>query len=455
MKKSYLSAIILFLIMFLVTGCGNRSNSTANDMKDTKELDTMFSIGPDIFLKDYQELLNIKEFIGELDEEPNWSMTNFGSIEAFHNFCSTMSIPKAITDIYDEHNANEALNENGEVEFWGINENLNYLIVDPDFKVKKVEELYYITISYKEADIMYQGFFRNGDSLVIISVIEYSETLEYLPERIKMFCRTEISNEGQVDTEYENLDTALLDKRGFKTVMECPEFTLVYYTEINEFLCVKDSKAIGPSTDVELIDLEDIHPKESGGLGVINNFGALDEEKTLIYPAIVENDEGTSFKLLCSTDVEDFESQIGIPLWANIKGSNVSYPVVNEKVVYYVDGATQTDYEVAYMNYLEWLTPTNPIFVNSSESIIRHYDIYYNSLQCELQDASKEGYVQIFMYNDDIQLTGEIPSPINCIKNAIEDGKFSQYISEKGEYYEIPTYVDMQKVLKDLGISVE
>lgn len=455
MKKSYLSAIILFLIMFLVTGCGNRAkNMETNDVPSAKNLDRIVK-GPELFLKDYQVLLDIKELIGELDEEPDWSMTNFGSIEAFYNFCSTMSIPKAITDIYDEHNANEALNEKGEVEFWIARNDANYLIIDPDFKVKESNGVYNVTISYEESDIMYQGFFRNSDRIVIISVIEYSETLEYLPERIKMFCRTEISNEGQVDTKYENLDTALLDKRGFKTVMECPEFTLVYYTEINEFLCVKDSKAIGPSTDVEFIDLEDIHPKGSGGLGVINNFGDPDEEKTLIYPAIIENDEGTSFKLLCSTDVEDFESKIGIPLLANIKESNVSYPVVDEKLVYYVDGATQTDYEVAYMNYLEWLTPTNPIVVNSSESTLRRYNINYNNLKCELRDASKEGYVQIFMYNDDIQLTGEIPSPINCIKNAIEDGKFSQYISEKGEYYEIPTYADMKKVLKDLGISIE
>lgn len=443
MKKGYLSAIVSILIMVLLTGCGNREQNVTENITDGPVVET----SKDVFPKDYKVLLDLEDIIDELEEEPSWSMTSFGSIEAFYNFCSTMSIPKAITDIYDERKVNGVLNENEEVEFWGADALY--------FKIKEVTGAYYVTVSYEGADILYQGFFRNGDSLVIISVIEYRETAKYLPEKVKVFCRTEISNEGQIVTKCESLNTALLDKRSFITVMECPEFTVVYYTEINQFLCVKDSEAIGPATTVKMfIDLENIHWKGSGGLGAVNNFGVPNEKSLLIYPLIVKNDEGTSFDFKCIAEVNDFKSKIGIPLLGYIKGSSIAYPVVNGDIIYLIDGATEPNYEVAYMRHLERIAPGNPIVVNSNEVVPRYYRINYNKLQCELRDISDEGYVEIFMYNEEIQLKGEIPSPINCIKNAIKEGKFSQY-SEDGECYKISKYSEMVKALEELGISVE
>lgn len=475
MKKGFLAMLMMSLIMVLTTGCGTRVenakvyNEVADfsetietvdekEIEETTDLDLVTVNMNKAEMQDYQVLVNVPEFISGLEEEPDWSIENFGSIDDFKAFCSTMSIPKVITDIYDEHKANGSLNDRGELEVWGNSD--KYAHYGPQFVVYQEEDgtyrISYCFATYNAEDVIGQGCFRNGENLVIISVLTYSNSgtdLEYLPKYYSKFNRDVISSDGQISRTSEYMDTALLSNRNFEKVMVCPEFTVLFYPDTNEFLCVKDSKAIGSRTKVDNVDLEGLNLQGSIDYGILNKLN------TLVYPIIVKNNQGTSFELLHVADVSNLATSGSMPIWVKI--NEICYPVSDGNTIYYVDNATVANYEFSYSSYgytdnIDWLVSATPIVVNSNEIVVKQYDIDYNDFQqFKLWDGSEGCGIHVRATNKDMEMYGRMSSSTRyCIYNAHQENKFSAYITEDGGY-NIPTYSEVQEVLNVLGIDVK
>jgi len=478
MKKACLVMTMVFLAMFLTTGCGYRLQVVKTDNVVTEEheedKETYASTESVVNLsiteettgvaenmsekmKDYQVIIDVPAIVSELSEEPEWNMERFGSIDAFKDFCSTMSIPKAITDIYDEHKEKGTLNDRGAVEFFCSGRYSSAFVV---YQEQGKYRISYKFATYNAKEVVGQGCFRSKDNnLVIISVLTYSNhhlvsghTSDYLPEQYTEFSREEINNEGRISMRMEYLDTALLKDRNFKKVMVCPEFTVLFYPNTNQFLCVKDSTPIGPKTNVNSIDLEGLNWKGNTSLAILN------KGNTLVYPVIVQNDKGTSFELLhVAEDINNFSNEL---LW--IEKNGVRYPIVNENSIYYLENAKAVDYEVSYDAYqyadeIDWLVSANPIVVNSDEVVLKQYDIKYDEFQYELWDGVEGGYICMLATssNSEMKLWGKMDAPVeHCIYSAQQENKFAEYITEDGTY-KIPTYSELQKVLNVLGIEVE
>jgi len=508
MKKTCLVMTMVFLTMFLTTGCGYRlqvietDNAVTEEYEEYKETYASTESAVDLVMteaatesiadlsttedradvaenvaktRDYQVFTDVPTIVSGLPEEPEWNIEEFGSIEDFKDFCSTMSIPKVITDIYDEHKKKGTLNNRGEVEFWGAQDVLPFMVYqDKDKKYAQYAPFFVVyqdkdkkyRISYMDStcnaeEVVGQGCFRSKDNnLVIISVLTYCNNSSlgntsryYLPEHYSKFFREEIS-EDHISMRTEYLDTALLKDRNFKKVMVCPEFTVLFYPDTNQLLCVKDSTPIGPKTNVDSVDLE--------GLNWKRNKTILNKENTLVYSVIVQNEEeGTSFEILHVA--EDVSSLSSKTLWVEKNGAR--YPVVNqnnEKSIYYLEDAKGTNYKASYSAYgfageVGWIiSAEDPIIVNGSAEV-KKYDFKYDDFyQYELWDSVESGYICIAATNDNLEmkLYTNMDSPEYCIYSAQKENKFPEYITEDGAY-RVPTYADLQKVLEGLGIEVE
>jgi len=331
----------------------------------------------------FQEIINIPSLIAGLEEEPDWSMSNFGSMDAFYDFCSDMEIPESIKDIYYEHKEAGTLNDRGQVEFWHIQK--GYATYGSSFDVYEDKDgtirASYIFGTYNAKKVVGQTFYRDkNDNLVFISVLTYdnkdhnNKTISYLPEEYTVLDRHVISDThtgmGNSGTFY--VDTALLDNKKFYKVMVCPEFTVIFYPETQEFLCVKGSVAIGPRVKVSNEDLEGLK------VGGYTDLGILNSENTLVYPAILRTKEGTSFTLLHIAGNVDFKSSSDLHY---VTIGDILYPIVNGNKVYYIEEARNPEYGISFTaygftndNWLEWLSPVDiPIVINTDDFSVKEY----------------------------------------------------------------------------------